>query len=111
MGESIAVTSQLAGSCWLGHSAISFSVIVSQFANTALLKMKHKIDADIMTDEWPEFSCTVMKLSISEVFKFVLYVVYTKVLAHIYIMYLLCSQLTVILSKWITIIMCICARA
>ena len=53
--------------------------------------MKHKIDADIMTDEWPEFSCTVMKLSISEVFKFVLYVVYTKVLAHIYIMYLLCS--------------------
>ena len=37
------------------------------FSNIALLKMKYKIDADIRTDEWPNFKCTVIKLPMSQV--------------------------------------------
>ena len=29
--------------------------------------MKNKMDADIWTDEWPEFKCTVVKLPVSKV--------------------------------------------
>ncbi|XP_065913918.1 glycine N-acyltransferase-like protein 3 isoform X2 [Dysidea avara] len=32
-----------------------------------MLKLKNKINADIMTDAWPDFSCTVIKLPNSEV--------------------------------------------
>ena len=29
--------------------------------------MKYKIDADIRTDKWPNFKCTVVKLPMSQV--------------------------------------------
>ena len=38
-----------------------------QFSNIAQLKMVNKIEAEIMTDGWPEFSCTAIKLPNSEV--------------------------------------------
>lgn len=42
-------------------------MLYMQFSNTAQLKMMNKVDADIITDGWPEFTCTVIKLPNSEV--------------------------------------------
>ena len=38
-----------------------------QYSNIALLKMKYKVEADILTDDWPNFKCTVIKLPMSQV--------------------------------------------
>ena len=37
-----------------------------QYTNTAILKMKHRVQADIIVDGWPEFNCTAARLPESE---------------------------------------------
>ena len=38
----------------------------NQYANTAILKMKQGIQADIIVDGWPAFDCTIARLPESE---------------------------------------------
>jgi len=37
-----------------------------QHTNTAILKMKHRVQAEIFVDGWPEFNCTAARLPESE---------------------------------------------
>ena len=42
---------------------IIFVLFLMQYSNIALLKMKYKVEADILTDDWPNFKCTVIKVT------------------------------------------------
>ena len=42
-----------------------------QYSNIALLKMKYKVEADILTDDWPNFKFTVIKVTGYPLNKFV----------------------------------------
>ena len=50
---------------------IIFVLFLMQYSNIALLKMKYKVEADILTDDWPNFKCTVIKLPMSQVIHYV----------------------------------------
>ena len=41
-------------------------LITIQHVNTAILKMKYGIQADIIVDGWPVFDCTIARLPESE---------------------------------------------
>ena len=43
------------------------AIVIFQFTNTALLRIKYKLDVSIMMDEWPMMSCTLMRLPYCEV--------------------------------------------
>jgi len=41
-------------------------MLYHQHTNTAILKMKHRVQAEIFVDGWPEFNCTAARLPESE---------------------------------------------
>jgi len=45
------------------HINIHFTNYITQLKNVAVCKMKGKGEPTILTDEWPHFSCTAIKIS------------------------------------------------